>query len=220
MAAFLRQLPQMTPQQYKDRVARAPPDEDMDMGGDQVDHHHAHEHEHSHRKGNQRPDTVRVAHEASCWCTNGRGLAYDCRPMHRAFRLHPTTRRRFAWLVAFLLLWQQVAIAAYACTVAPPTAQAMAMHTGDGAAMHEACPSMVDMHANGQALCQAHCQPDHATQPDGRAGSVPPSLFAALPPAWPPRLQAMVADRPTSAWLHRLRAPPHPASLLFCSLLI
>jgi hypothetical protein len=147
-----------------------------------------------------------------------RGLPYDGHPMRRVFRLRPTTRRRLAWLVAFLLLWQQVAMAAYACTMAP-VAQTMAMHAGD-AAMHEACPSMVDSHANGQALCQAHCHPDHVTQPDGRAGSVPPSLLAALPVSWPPLMQATVPARATPAWLHRLRAPPTPASLLFCSLLI
>ena len=32
MVAFLEKLPKLTPQQYKDIVARAPPDEDMDMG--------------------------------------------------------------------------------------------------------------------------------------------------------------------------------------------
>jgi ketosteroid isomerase-like protein/mono/diheme cytochrome c family protein len=32
MVAFLQKLPGMTPQQYKDIVAKAPPDEDMDMG--------------------------------------------------------------------------------------------------------------------------------------------------------------------------------------------
>lgn len=32
MVAFLQKLPDMTPQQYKDIVAKAPPDEDMDMG--------------------------------------------------------------------------------------------------------------------------------------------------------------------------------------------
>jgi mono/diheme cytochrome c family protein len=33
MVAFLQKLPDMTPAQYKDIVARAPPDEDMDMDG-------------------------------------------------------------------------------------------------------------------------------------------------------------------------------------------
>jgi len=40
MVAFLQKLPGMTPQQYKDIVARAPPDEDMEMGGDEDGHHH------------------------------------------------------------------------------------------------------------------------------------------------------------------------------------
>ena len=34
MVAFLQKLPDMTPAQYKDMVAKAPPDEDMDMDGD------------------------------------------------------------------------------------------------------------------------------------------------------------------------------------------
>ncbi|MGH8160228.1 MAG: c-type cytochrome [Rhodanobacter sp.] len=34
MVAFLQKLPGLTPTQYKDIVDRAPPDEDMDMGGD------------------------------------------------------------------------------------------------------------------------------------------------------------------------------------------
>ncbi len=41
MVAFLQKLPDMTPAQYKDIVARAPPDEDMDMDDD---HEHAHDH--------------------------------------------------------------------------------------------------------------------------------------------------------------------------------
>ena len=32
MVAFLQKLPGMTPAQYQDIVARAPPDDDMDMG--------------------------------------------------------------------------------------------------------------------------------------------------------------------------------------------
>ena len=43
MVAFLQKMPDMTPAQYQDIVARAPPDEDMDMGGHATaDHvHHA-----------------------------------------------------------------------------------------------------------------------------------------------------------------------------------
>ncbi|HET6545812.1 MAG TPA: cytochrome c [Rhodanobacteraceae bacterium] len=42
MVAFLQELPSMTPAQYKEIVARAPPDEDMDMGGEDGHHHRDH----------------------------------------------------------------------------------------------------------------------------------------------------------------------------------
>lgn len=40
MVAFLRKLPDMSPDQYKAIVARAPPDDDMDMGTTDVHAHH------------------------------------------------------------------------------------------------------------------------------------------------------------------------------------
>ena len=39
IVAFVRKLPGMTPAQYKDIVAKAPPDEDMDMGNGKGDMH-------------------------------------------------------------------------------------------------------------------------------------------------------------------------------------
>lgn len=42
MVAFLQKLPDMTPRQYRDMVAKAPPDEDMDTGDDQGGDHHGH----------------------------------------------------------------------------------------------------------------------------------------------------------------------------------
>jgi len=43
MVAFLQKLPGMTPQQYKEIVARAPPDEDMHMDSDSgAGHSHSH----------------------------------------------------------------------------------------------------------------------------------------------------------------------------------
>jgi mono/diheme cytochrome c family protein/ketosteroid isomerase-like protein len=42
MVAFLQKLPDLTPEQYKDIVAKAPPDEDMDMGEEGGGHHHHH----------------------------------------------------------------------------------------------------------------------------------------------------------------------------------
>jgi mono/diheme cytochrome c family protein len=51
MVAFLQKLPGMTPQQYQDMVAKAPPDEDMDMdmGGKAGDHHDADGADHHHQ---------------------------------------------------------------------------------------------------------------------------------------------------------------------------
>ncbi|TPG10744.1 cytochrome c [Rhodanobacter glycinis] len=43
MVAFLRKLPGMAPEQYKDIVARAPPDEDMDMDDDNQGETHPHD---------------------------------------------------------------------------------------------------------------------------------------------------------------------------------
>jgi len=48
MVAFLQKLPGMTPAQYKDIVAKAPPDEDMDMPGDAGHGHDAAEPGHAH----------------------------------------------------------------------------------------------------------------------------------------------------------------------------
>ncbi|HET6806268.1 MAG TPA: c-type cytochrome [Frateuria sp.] len=42
MVAFLQKLPDMTPEQYKAMVAKAPPDEDMDMGKEDGGHTHSH----------------------------------------------------------------------------------------------------------------------------------------------------------------------------------
>ena len=50
MVAFLQKLPSMSPQQYKDIVARAPPDEDMDMGDDEGGDAHDRAEDH-HRPG-------------------------------------------------------------------------------------------------------------------------------------------------------------------------
>jgi len=60
MVAFLQKLPDMTPAQYKDIVAKAPPDEDMDMdmGGD-------HEHAHDHPDAGQPPGMAMPAGAAS-----------------------------------------------------------------------------------------------------------------------------------------------------------
>jgi mono/diheme cytochrome c family protein len=47
LVAFLQQMPAMTPAQYKAMVAQAPPDDDMDMGGD-TGHDHGSAVDHAH----------------------------------------------------------------------------------------------------------------------------------------------------------------------------
>ncbi|MFC5526367.1 c-type cytochrome [Rhodanobacter ginsengisoli] len=53
MVAFLQKLPDMTPEQYQDIVAKAPPDEDMEMDDD-AGHSHEHPAEPAHA-GSQQP---------------------------------------------------------------------------------------------------------------------------------------------------------------------
>ena len=138
------------------------------------------------------------------------------RPTHR---LRSRTRRRLTWLAVVLLTWHQLALAAYACAMTP-TAPPMAMASAAGMAMSGTCASMGQGPEHQGALCQAHCHPDRATQPDARTGSVPPSALAALPVYWPePALIVAMPSRVPERFV-RLRAPPPPATLLYCSLLI
>lgn len=141
--------------------------------------------------------------------------------MKPAFRLRPVARRRLAWLVVVLLLWQQVAVAAYACVAAPASVATAALvvtvHSSSMAAMGEGC---ADMTAPVDPLCRQHCQPDHATQVDARTASVPASALSALPPVL---LSVTAVALPSERALirrERLRAPPPIPRLLFCSLLI
>lgn len=148
-------------------------------------------------------------------------IASTLTPMVRPFHMRPVARRRLAWLVALLLLWQQVAVAAYACVSMPApaatTAVAMAVHSSSMAAMDDVCANMT---APADPLCRQHCQPDHATQVDARSASVPASALTALPPALlSVAAVALPSDRALTRREH-LRAPPPIPRLLFCSLLI
>ena len=138
--------------------------------------------------------------------------------MSRPFRLCCATRRRLVWLVTLLMVWQQVALAAYVCpTVAETKDRVTALTpTAPMAEMDANCPDM----QRSAPLCQKHCAPDHATQVDARAPSVPLSALAAVPPM----LIAVTAvarqsDRTLALRNHQRATPPIPR-LLFCSLLI
>lgn len=132
-----------------------------------------------------------------------------------------------------MLLWlvcQQLAMAAYACTGlpgGPPMAPAAAMPTMAGRAaadmpMSGMGPDCVDLRAGAaaHAVCESHCHPDRAAQPDMRAPSVPPAMVAMLAPQ--PAVPTIV--RASSGNLRvrteRWRPPTPPPTLLYCSLLI
>ncbi|EIL90334.1 MULTISPECIES: c-type cytochrome [Rhodanobacter] len=77
MVAFLQKLPSMTPAQYKDMVAKAPPDEDMDMG-DEGGHSHSHggssdkdAHGAVDMQGMQMPDQPETGHSHDAAATDG-----------------------------------------------------------------------------------------------------------------------------------------------------
>lgn len=140
--------------------------------------------------------------------------------MIHPFRLRCATRRRLIWLVTLLMVWQQVALAAYVCPTMPETTgRITALASLDPMAEMDAnCPQMHRF--SSIPLCQKHCAPDHATQIDARAPSVPLSALAAVPPM----LIAVTAvarqsDRTLARRNHQRTTPPTPR-LLFCSLLI
>jgi len=119
-------------------------------------------------------------------------------------------RLRIALTVILCLLFQQIAVAAYACTIPdmPPDAVAM---TGD-------CSSMdMEVVQEAPALCAKHCSPDHAVTADLAAPHVPPlalpSLFFA-PVLASPRAQIAVAAHGP---IDHFGPPPR---LRYCSLLI
>ena len=121
-------------------------------------------------------------------------------------------RRRFriAVLVILTLLFQQVALAGYACTLTRAPAEPAAM------------PGCAEMSLPAEAppppaLCQKHCAPDRSIAADHAPPSVP-----AL--ALPPLLFAPIFDQPLShgavvAAVPIARSDP-PPRLRYCSLLI
>lgn len=151
-----------------------------------------------------------------------RARAMPRRP--RPWRLRELRRARLPrglMLVgALFMLGLQTALAAYACTMPPAMmgpVMAMGVDAGD-VAMHGTCPEMRHATAD-RVLCAQHCAAQASAPSDARPVTVPPNLLAALPPALPlvvsPTPAAFVPER-----YYRLRAPPPPATLLFCSLLI
>jgi hypothetical protein len=135
------------------------------------------------------------------------------RPRIRLTRRHRALR---IGLAMFCLLFQQLTMAAYVCTVPAQTTQ-MAM-TGACAGMAmDAKPHHAAMHV-GDPRCAEHCADQASATPDARVPVLPPLL---LPTDWP-ALTATLMDRPERVALPdpSLLRPDPPPLLRFCSLLI
>ena len=122
-------------------------------------------------------------------------------------------RRRLCLSLTLIasLLFQQVAVAAFACAkqaTPPPAAEAMADCTE---------MAMAPAQAQSPALCEKHCNPDHLVAPDASTASVP-----AL--ALPPVSFAFVVDTSNSQSIESSEVPisrsDPPPRLRFCSLQI
>ncbi|MBK8122257.1 MAG: hypothetical protein IPK54_01490 [Dokdonella sp.] len=127
----------------------------------------------------------------------------------RAFRTR-SLRLRFAWLALLALLFQQVALAAYACPISETPPEPRMVMAG--------CEGMEMPDPAAPALCDQHCLRDHVTSSDLKAPQVPqlalPPLHFSLTEALLPTVQAQYyEDVPTC------RSDPPPAQR-FCSLQI
>ena len=125
-------------------------------------------------------------------------------------RLRARHRCRIILLLVLSLLFQQVALAAYAC---PLEQRPQRMET-----VPEQCAGMDMQQArDNPALCAKHCAPDLATAADHVLLTVPASL---LPPTGlPPVLQVLAHHRVAHAIVPIAQSDP-PPRLRFCSLLI
>lgn len=119
-------------------------------------------------------------------------------------------RLRIALVVIFGLLFQQVAMAAYACTMPsmPP----------DPVEMAEDCADMgMERVEEAPAVCAEHCSPDRVVASDHVAPSVP--ALALPPPEFAPVLMPSVTHVALVAGVPLRRSDP-PPRLRYCSLLI
>lgn len=114
---------------------------------------------------------------------------------------------RAALVVLLSLLFQYVAVAAYACPVLNAPVQAV-----------KSMPDCVSMEKQDPpVLCEQHCEPDDSTAPELRVAQVPPVV---LPPA-----RFDLVRSPPACSLEHYRSVPAlavdpPPTVRFCSLLI
>lgn len=125
-------------------------------------------------------------------------------------RLRARHRLRIALAVILCLLFQQLALAAYACPMEqmPPELEAMVEH----------CAEMgMEQARDNPGLCEKHCNPDHSIAADAAKLSVPPLALA--PVTMTPVFVQPVSHTALQADVPIARSDP-PPRLRFCSLLI
>lgn len=133
---------------------------------------------------------------------------------------HISRRRRVLWtgIVLFCLLFQQLAMAAYVCTL--PTAPTNVVMTGDcaGMGMSSTAKTPASHHASTDPRCAQHCASTTVSAHDASLPTVPPLLLASASPT----LLGTIAQAPHQVALPNtaLHRPDPPPTLRFCSLLI
>lgn len=119
-------------------------------------------------------------------------------------------------MVMFCLLFQQLAMAAYVCTLsASPAATLM---TGDCAGIDMSSGHQASEHQRSDPRCAEHCADHATTTTDARLPAVPPLVLAPASPT----LLGTIAEAPEQATLPdpTVRRAEPPPTLRFCSLLI
>ena len=135
-------------------------------------------------------------------------------------RFHISRRHRVLWtgIVLFCLLFQQLAMAAYVCTL--PTVPTDIVMTGDCASMgmNSGAKVSTSYHMSADPRCAEHCAGNTASAHDASLPTVPPLLLASVSPS----LLETIADTPHQVALPNmaLHRPDTPPTLRFCSLLI
>ncbi|WP_236585596.1 hypothetical protein, partial [Dyella sp. EPa41] len=140
----------------------------------------------------------------------------SCLVMRIRYRLSRRRRALLAGVVMFCLMFQQLAMAAYVCTLpAKPVAIGMKAHC---AGMGMDTDAKASTQANPDPRCDEHCAGHATTAPDARVPMVPPLM---LPPASPAQLGSITHATEQAALPDATLFPPDPPpTLRFCSLLI
>jgi hypothetical protein len=134
---------------------------------------------------------------------------------------HRTSLRRIATLVAGVLLFAQLAVAAYACPLPQPIggADMSTVDAGNVSAMPGCNEPMSTLDPASPNLCAEHCKQGQQSDRASFGIVVPPALLNALYEA--PAVREPVHEPPQpGAWLSALVAASPPHAIAHCVLRI